>query len=101
MNYVLISVFLFIVAIAITNASKKDFEIKMNKLVDSLGGFHNITNYELDESRFIVTLKDTSLVNKGVIQKMGAKGIVEMDNQVKIILSDDAAQLKKCIKELK
>ena len=32
---------------------------------------------------------------------MGAKGIVEVDNQLKIILGDDAIQLKKYIDELK
>ena len=36
-------------------------------------------------SRFVVTLKDTSLANKDAIQKLGAKGIVELDNELKII----------------
>ncbi len=100
-TYLLISIFLFVIAIAITNSRKKDFKLKINKLVDSLGGIHNIENYELDKMRFIVTLKDTSLVNKSLIQKMGAKGIVEIENQIKIILDEDALQLKKYIKDLK
>ena len=32
---------------------------------------------------------------------MGAKGIVEIENQLKIIVGDDAKQLKKQIEDLK
>jgi phosphotransferase system IIB component len=52
-------------------------------------------------SRFKVTLKDVTLVDKEAIQKLGAKGIVEIDNQLKIILGSDSKQLKKYIDELK
>ena len=52
-------------------------------------------------SRLVVTLKDTSLANKDAIQKLGAKGIVELDNELKIILGKDSRQLKKYIDELK
>ena len=45
-----------------------------------------------------VTLKDISKANKEGIQKLGAKGIVEIDNQLKIILGPDSKQLKKYIK---
>ena len=49
----------------------------------------------------MVTLHDISLVNKEAIQKLGAKGIVEIDNQLKIILGNDAKKLKKQIDDLK
>ena len=52
-------------------------------------------------SRFKVTLNDISKVNKEAIQKMGAKGIVEIDNQLKIILGPNAKTLLKYIEELK
>ena len=52
-------------------------------------------------SRFKVTLKDVSIVNKEAIQKLGAKGIVEIDNQLKIILGPNAKQLEKYIDDLK
>ena len=42
-----------------------------------------------------------SKVNKEGISKLGAKGIVEIDNTLKIIFQDDAKRLKKCIEELK
>ena len=38
--------------------------------------------------------------NKEGIQKLGAKGIVEIDNQLKIIFGKDAKQLKKYINEI-
>ena len=71
-----------------------------NKLVEYLGGKENIIDYEVNKSRFIVSLKNVDLVNKEAIQKMGAKGIVEIENQLKIILGDNANQLKKYIDEL-
>lgn len=100
-NYLVITSFLFVVALAITNSSKKDFKYKINRLIDSLGGVSNILTYEMADSRLLVTLRDVSVVDKNSIQKMGAKGIVEMENQLKIILGNDAMQLKKCIKDLK
>ena len=52
-------------------------------------------------SRFKVTLNDISKVNKEGIQKMGAKGIVEIDNQLKIIFGPNAKTLKGYIEDLK
>ena len=46
-------------------------------------------------------MKDISKVDKESIQKLGAKGIVEIDNQLKIIFGSDARTLKKYINELK
>ena len=48
-----------------------------------------------------VTVKDTSIVNKEGIQKLGAKGIVEIDNELKIILGPNSKQLKKYMADLK
>lgn len=101
LQYIVIIAILVIVAIAITKAKKKDFKIEINKLVNCLGGKENMIEYEINKSRFIVSLKDVSKVNKEAIQKLGAKGIVEVDNQLKIILGDEARQLKKYIDELK
>ena len=100
-QYILIIALLVIIAIAITRASRKDAKIEVNKLVDFLGGKNNIISYEANKSRFMVTLKDISLVNKEGIQKMGAQGMVEIDNQLKIILGNQAEVLKKHIDDLK
>ena len=95
MNYqylIILAVLIFIVIIVL-KANKKDFYIESNKLVDYLGGKDNIIAMEVNMSRFKVT--------KEAIQKMGAKGIVEIDNQLKIILGPNAKTLLKYIEELK
>lgn len=100
-EYLIIIIILVIIALAITRSKHKDFKIEANKLVNYLGGKKNIISYEFHKSRFIVTLIDIELVNKEAIQKMGAQGIVEIDNQLKIILGEETKQLKRFIDELK
>ena len=74
---------------------------KINKLVDCLGGKDNIIDTEVELSRFKVTLKDISKVNKDGIMKLGAKGVVEIEDQLKIIFGKDAKKLKKYMDDLK
>lgn len=100
-QYVIIVVILILVALAILKARSKDFKLEANKLIEYLGGSANIINYEVNNSRFVVSLQNINLVNKEAIQKMGARGIVEIDNQLKIIFGEDAKQLKKNIDDLK
>ena len=100
-QYIIIGVVLIFILLIVLKANKKDFYIEANKLVEYLGGKDNILNMEVNMSRFKVTLKDVSIVNKEGIQKLGAKGIVEIDNQLKIILDKESKQLKKYIDELK
>ena len=99
-QYIIILVILVIIALAIAKSKSKDFKIEINKLVSSLGGKENIENYEFNKSRFVVTLKDVTLVNKEAIQKMGAQGIVEIENQLKIIIGDNAIELERQINDL-
>ena len=101
LQYIIIGVILLVVLLAVLKAGKKDAHLELNKLVDYLGGKDNIISTETNMSRFKVTLKDVSIVNKEAIQKLGAKGIVEIDNQLKIILGSESKQLKKYIDELK
>lgn len=100
-QYIIIVFVLLIIALAIVKSYKKDFKIEANKLVEFLGGKDNIINMEVNLSRFKVTLKDVSLANKDAIQKLGARGIVEIDNQLKIVLGTEAIKLKKYIEDLK
>lgn len=81
--------------------NKKDVKIELNKLVELLGGKENILDTEAELSRFKVTLKDVSKANKDGIMKLGAKGVVEYEDQLKIILGQDAKKIKKYIDELK
>ncbi len=100
-QYIIIVAILLVIALAITKSKRKDFKIEVNKLIDCLGGRQNIITYEVNKSRFMVTLHDISIVNKEAIQKMGAQGMVEIDNQLKIILGNNARKLKKQIDDLK
>lgn len=100
-QYIIIGVIILIILLAVLKAGKKDAHLEMNKLVEYLGGKDNIISTETNMSRFKVTLKDVSTVDKEAIQKLGAKGIVEIDNQLKIILGSESKQLKKFIDELK
>lgn len=100
-QYIIIIGVLILISIIVIKINKKDFAVKINKLIQYLGGKDNITNVETNLSRLKVTVKDTSIVNKDAIQKLGAKGIVEIDNQLKIILGPNSKQLKKYIKDLK
>lgn len=99
-QYIVIITVLVIIAFAIIRSKRKDFKIETNRLVECLGGKKNIKNYEVNKSRFIVELNDVTKVNKEAIQKLGAKGVVEIGNQLKIILGEEAKNLKKYIDEL-
>jgi glucose-like phosphotransferase system IIB component len=101
LEYVIIIAILLIIALAVVKANREDIKFEINKLVEYLGGKDNIISSEYSFSRFKVTLKDISLVDKDAIQKLGAKGIVEIDNQLKIIVGPGSKQIKKYIDDLK
>ena len=99
-HYLIILAVLVLISLIVIKINRKDFSADINKLLKYLGGKDNIINAECNMSRFKVILKDVSLVNKDAIQKLGAKGIVEIDNQLKIIFGKDAHQLKKYIDDI-
>lgn len=100
-QYVIVVAILLVIALAIMKSNKKDLKFEFNKLVDLLGGKDNILETEIEMSRFKVTLKDVSKANKEGIIKLGAQGVVEIDDQLKIIFKNNAKQLKKYIDEFK
>ena len=100
-QYILIAFVLLIISLIIVKLNKKNFNMEINKLVQYLGGKDNILDTEVNMSRLKVTLKDVRIVDKNAIEKLGAKGIVEIDNQLKIIFGTDAVKLKKYISEMK
>ena len=100
-QYLIILGVLLIISLIVIKMRRKDFSIEINKLIQYLGGKENILDSQINLSRLKVTLKDMSLVNKEGIQKLGAKGIVEIDNQLKIILGPNSKQLKKYMADLK
>ena len=100
-QYIIIVVILVLIAFSIVKMNKKDLKLELNKLVELLGGKDNILDTEVEMSRFKVTLKDITKANKEGILKLGAKGVVEIDDQLKIIFGHNAKQLKKYIDELR
>ena len=100
-QYVIIISILLIIYFAIAKSNRKDLKLEFNKLVECLGGKDNIVETEIEMSRFKVTLKDITKANKEGLIKLGAKGVVEIDDQLKIIFGADAKQLRKFISELK
>ena len=100
-QYIIVITIFLIIAFAIVKSNKKDLALEFNKLVELLGGKDNILETEMEMSRFKVTLKDISKANKEGIIKLGAQGVVEIDDQLKIIFGNDAKQLKKYIRGLK
>ena len=98
--YGIILLVLLFISLVVVKLMKKDFHLEANKLLGYLGGKDNIINAECNLSRFKVVLKDVSKVDKEGITKLGAKGIVEIDNQLKIIFGKDAKQLKRYIDDL-
>ncbi len=100
-QYVIIFAILIIISLVVVKLNKKNFTYEVNKLVQYLGGKDNILDTEVHMSRLIVTLKDVTLANKEAIQKLGASGIVEIENQLKIVYKQNARTLKKYISEMK
>lgn len=100
-QYIIVITIFLIIAFAIVKSNKKDLALEFNKLVELLGGKDNILETEMEMSRFKVTLKDITKANKEGIIKLGAQGVVEIDDQLKIIFGNDAKQLKKYIRGLK
>ena len=99
--YIILGVVFLIILLAILKATKKDAHLEMNKLLEYLGGKDNIISTEINMSRFKVELKDITKVDKEAIQKLGAKGIVEIDNTLKIILGPESKNIKKYIDDIK
>ena len=100
-QYLIIIAVLLLISLVIIKMRRNDFHVEIYKLIQYLGGKENILDAQINLSRLRVTLKDTSIVNKEGIQKLGAKGIVEIDNQLKIILGPNSKQLKKYMADLK
>ena len=88
-TYAIIALVLLIILLVMLKLNKKDFNMEVNKLVKD--GYQEVT----------LLGQDVSIVDKEGITKLGAKGIVEIDNQLKIIFGSDNRTLMKYINEMK
>ena len=100
-EYLIIAAVLILISIIVVRINKKDFSVKINKLVTAFGGKSNVVAVKENMSRVNVIVKDPSIVDKDTITKLGAKGIVEVDNEFKIILGPGSKKLTKLLKDLK
>ena len=100
LEYLVMAIILIIIVLIVIKVNKKGFDVEANKLVTYLGGKDNIINVSVNSSRLKVILKDVSLADKDAILKLGAKGAVEIENQIKIIFDKKARNLKKYIEEI-
>lgn len=100
-KYVIIVLSLIFISLVVIKMKRKDFSVEINKLIQYLGGKENIIESQINLSRLKVVVKDVTKVDKDGIQKLGAKGIVEIDNELKIILGPNSKQLKKYMAGLK
>ncbi len=100
-KYIIIVLSLIFISLVIIKMKRKDFSVEINKLIQYLGGKDNIIESQINLSRLKVIVKDVTKVDKDGIQKLGAKGIVEIDNELKIILGPNSKQLKKYMAGLK
>lgn len=100
-QYIIIFALLILIAIIVIKINKKDFSIEINKLIQYLGGKDNILDFEVNMSRLKVKLKDIKKADKDGIMKLGAKGIVEVEDQLKIIFGPNSKSLKKYIVDFK
>ncbi len=100
-KYIIIVLSLIFISLVIIKMKRKDFSVEINKLIQYLGGKDNIIESQINLSRLKVIVKDVTKVDKDGIQKLGAKGIVEIDNELKIIFGPNSKQLKKYMSDLK
>ena len=99
-EYLIIAAILVVIVLVVLKLNSKNFDEEMNKLVTHLGGKDNIIDCEVTKTRLKVTHKDPEKAEKEAIQNLGAKGIVEIDNQLKIIYDKNSKALKKYIRNM-
>ncbi|MFL1781054.1 N-acetyl glucosamine specific transporter [Candidatus Hepatincolaceae symbiont of Richtersius coronifer] len=79
--------------------SAQTYEIQAKNYLEALGGKTNVIEIDNCISRLRIVLKDASLVNKDDFKKLGAKGIVIMDNNIQIVIGTDVEFLANALKK--
>jgi glucose-like phosphotransferase system IIB component len=79
----------------LTYSTKVNFNI--DELINGLGGIDNIVASNATLSSLKVNLKDTKLVNKERLMKLGAKGVMTNNNQVVALFGDNAITINQSL----
>ena len=66
-------------------------------IIEGLGGRENIENVDNCFTRLRVKVKDASLVNDAVINKVKNSGIVKKNNDIQIIFGIEVPQVRKAV----
>lgn len=81
------------------NTSKLSQDGDFEAVIQALGGLDNITNVDSCFTRLRVDVKSTSLVNKDLMNKLGATGtIITSGNQTQVIFGAKSEQISNYIK---
>ena len=87
-----------VVILLVNKKGNKKPEVKVaekSAWVEALGGEENIISSEAVGSRFVVNLKDKSLLNKEALKELGVTNFMEMSNKITLLLEDKAELVKK------
>lgn len=110
-KYIAIAIMILIIAVLlyygfihfIKNKNLKNGQtessIDIDKFLEALGGIDNISDVSHSPSKVTVILKNQSVVNIGVIQALGASGIVEGKETLSMIFGKQSALIAQDIKE--
>ena len=66
-------------------------------IIEGLGGRENIENVDNCFTRLRVKVKDASLVNDAVINKVKNSGIVKKNNDIQVIFGIEVPQIRKAV----
>ncbi len=75
-------------------------KLDSSELIDLLGGSSNIKDYDVKQSRVTFEVVNPELVNTNGIKELGAKGVVEVENSIKVIAGSNATKLYEEIQKL-
>jgi phosphotransferase system IIB component len=102
MNIILIVVGVLVVVGLTVFFLKRNKQPKMDSslLINLLGGSKNIKTFDVRQSRVTFEVVDASVVDTEGIKALGAKGVVEVENSIKIIAGSNATKLYEEIQKL-
>lgn len=83
-----------------TTTSNIDEVQKAQQIIDGLGGADNIIEVGACITRLRVRVKDTTNVKKEVFKKLGASGVLEVQDSVQIVFGTKAEMIKDSVAEL-
>ncbi|MGL4183961.1 MAG: glucose PTS transporter subunit IIA [Metamycoplasmataceae bacterium] len=82
-------------------AKTKNKDERINAIVKSLGGFHNLVDVSACATRLRVTVDDSSKIDGNDFVPLGSKGFIKKDNSLQIIFGGEASIISDKINDLR